>query len=98
MTLRLFLPSTVLWLAGSAPAQVTTATFYGIVVDPSGAAVAGAEATLLNEGTQASLHQQTSGTGEFAFNFVPVGVYTLRIQAGGFKSAVSTGLKLSAGE
>ena len=28
--------------AGVARAQVTTATFYGIVIDPSGAAIAGA--------------------------------------------------------
>jgi hypothetical protein len=32
-------------------AQVTTATFYGIVTDPSGAVVANAEAVLTNEGT-----------------------------------------------
>ena len=99
MLLRRALPTIVMVLtAGSLPAQVTTATFYGIVVDPSGAAVANAEAALVNEGTQASLRQQTSSTGEFAFNFVPVGVYTLRIQANGFKSSVSSGLRLSAGE
>ena len=80
------------------PAQVTTATFYGIVVDPSGSVVVGAEASLVNEGTKASLRQQTSDTGEFAFNFVPVGVYTLRIQANGFKTGVNSGLQLSAGE
>ena len=85
-------------LADPSPAQVTTATFYGIVVDPSGSVVVGAEASLVNEGTKASLRQQTSNTGEFAFNFVPVGVYTLRIQANGFKTAVNSGLQLSAGE
>lgn len=78
--------------------QVTTATFYGIVVDPTGATVPKAEVTLLNEGTQALLRQQTSPSGEFAFNFVPVGTYTLRIQADGFKSYVNTALPLSAGE
>jgi outer membrane receptor protein involved in Fe transport len=84
--------------AGIAGAQVTTATFYGIVVDPSGAVVSGAEANLTNEGTKATLRQATSDTGEFVFNFVPVGVYTLRIQANGFKTTVNSDLRLSAGE
>ena len=65
-------------------AQVTTATFYGIVTDPTGAVVAGAEATLTNEGTQGVLRQTADASGEFAFNFVPAGTYTLRVQASGF--------------
>jgi hypothetical protein len=79
-------------------AQVTTATFYGIVADPSGAVVAGAEATLTNEGTQSILKQTTDSSGEFAFNFVPAGFYTLRIQASGFKVSLSKGIPLSAAE
>lgn len=81
-----------------AAAQVTTATFYGVVTDPSAAVVAGAQVSLLNEGTQAVLRQTTDAAGEFAFNFVPVGTYTLRIEASGFKLAVDKGLDLSAGE
>jgi len=79
-------------------AQVTTATFYGIVTDPSGAVVAGAEATLTNEGTQATLRQATDNSGEFVFNFVPPGTYTLKIQANGFKVSSNTGIALSAAE
>ncbi len=79
-------------------AQVTTATFYGIVTDPTGAVVAGAEATLTNEGTQGTLRQTTDASGEFAFNFVPAGTYTLRVQASGFKASVNKGVPLSAAE
>lgn len=79
-------------------AQVTTATFYGIVTDPTGAVVAGAEATLTNEGTQGVLRQTADASGEFAFNFVPAGTYTLRVQANGFKVAVNSGIALSAAE
>lgn len=79
-------------------AQVTTATFYGAVNDPTAAVISGADVSLLNEGTQAVLRQTSDSAGEFAFNFVPVGTYTLRIEARGFKIAVNTGLKLSAGE
>ena len=78
--------------------QVTTATFYGIVTDPTGAVIAGAEATLTNEGTQGAMRQTANATGEFVFNFVPVGTYTLRVQANGFKVAFNKGIALSAAE
>ncbi len=81
-----------------AAAQVTTATFYGTVTDPSGAVVAEAVVTLTNEGTQATQRQTTNPDGEFSFNFVPVGTYSLRIQATGFKVSVGKGIRLSAGE
>jgi len=79
-------------------AQVTTATFYGIVTDPTGAVIAEAEATLTNEGTQGALRQNANASGEFVFNFVPVGIYTLRVQADGFKVSVNKGIALSAAE
>ncbi|MGH9629365.1 MAG: carboxypeptidase-like regulatory domain-containing protein, partial [Bryobacteraceae bacterium] len=84
--------------ASSSIAQVTTATFYGAVNDPSGAVVAGADVTLTHEGTQATQRQLTNESGEFSFNFVPVGTYSLRIQAQGFKVSLNTGIQLSAGE
>jgi type 1 fimbria pilin len=86
----------VVLAAASARAQVTTATFYGIVTDPTGAVVAGAEVTLAHEGTQTARAQTTDSAGEFVFNFVPVGVYTLRIQASGFKVAAHSGIELAA--
>jgi hypothetical protein len=44
-----------LTLAAMAWGQVTTATFYGTVTDPTGAVIPGATVTLLNEETGASL-------------------------------------------
>ena len=42
---------------------------------------------------------QTSGSGgEFVFAFVPPGVYTLRIEAAGFKALTVAGIILSAGQ
>lgn len=79
-------------------AQVTTATLYGIVTDPTGAVISGAEATLTNEATQGTLRQTADASGEFAFNFVPVGSYTLRVQANGFKVSINKGIPLSAAE
>ena len=79
-------------------AQVTTATFYGIVTDGSGAAIPGATATLSEQNTGASTVRASDTSGEFTFDFLHVGTYTLRIEAKGFKSHVLSGLVLSAGQ
>jgi len=78
--------------------QANSATFYGSVTDPTGLAVPGATVTLVEQGTQATMTRTTSSSGEVAFSFVPVGVYTLKIDAQGFKSLVNTGLTLAAGQ
>jgi outer membrane receptor protein involved in Fe transport len=42
--------------------------------------------------------QTTSERGDFTFTFVPVGVYTVRIEAQGFKTHTTTGITLTAGQ
>jgi phosphotransferase system IIA component len=81
-----------------ARSQASSATFYGNVIDPTSAAVPEANVTLVEQSTQATITKTTSASGDFAFTFVPVGVYTLKIDAKGFKSYVSTGLSLTAGQ
>ena len=82
----------------AARGQVTTATFYGIVTDPSGAAMAGARVTLVHEGTGTVTAKQTDAAGEAAFNFLPVGLYTLRIEAPGFRTFESRGMEMLAAQ
>jgi hypothetical protein len=79
-------------------AQVTTARFYGIVTDPSGAVVPGATVTLTQESTRAQLKKTTDSTGEFMFDFLRVGSYTLSIEASGFKTYQSSGIELGAAQ
>jgi hypothetical protein len=79
-------------------AQANSATFYATVIDTSGAVIPGARVTLTDVNTQAKMNKVTSGTGEVAFTFVPVGTYSLSIDASGFKSFVSTGITLTAGQ
>src|SRR5262245_36210685 len=88
----------VLFCCALARAQVTTATFYGIVNDPSGAAVAGATVTMTREGTSAISTKITDETGEFVFNFMPIGFYTLKIELHGFKTFESRGMELLAAQ
>src|SRR3989442_3122060 len=79
-------------------AQRTTATFAGIVQDSTGAVLPGVEASLINEGTSATLQSVTNETGEFLFDFVPSGTYTLKIALPGFKTYESRGIPLGAAQ
>src|SRR5215472_7736882 len=77
-------------------AQRTAATFAGIVQDSSGAVLPGVEASLTNEGTSTVLQSVTNETGEFLFDFVPPGTYTLKLALSGFKAYESRGMPLGA--
>jgi len=78
--------------------QANSATFHGTVTDSTGAVVSGAAVNLRNENTGATTGKTTGSSGDFVFTFVPVGVYTLRIELKGFKTRTSTGISLSAGQ
>ena len=79
-------------------AQVTTATFYGIVNDATGAVVPGAMVSLTNAGTSEVYRKVTDAAGEFGFQFLPVGTYTLRIEAQGFRALENSGITFTAGQ
>lgn len=91
MTLVLFGPALV-------HGQVTTATVYGNVTDSSGAQIPGAPVVIVNEETGSTQTATTSSTGEFTFNFLAVGRYSLTIAAGGFKEQTESGIELTAGQ
>lgn len=78
--------------------QANTATFYGSVTDPTGAMIPGANVKLTKQDTQETLAKTANTSGDFAFTFVPVGVYTLSIDAQGFKSFSSSGITLTGGQ
>ena len=82
----------------SLTAQVVTATFYGIVNDSTGAVVPGAMVSLTNDATSDSYRKVSDAAGEFGFQFLPVGTYTLRIESQGFKALETTGITLTAGQ
>src|SRR5262245_41685501 len=78
--------------------QATSATLHGTVSDPTGALVPGGTVTLTNQNAAAAMVQTTGERGDFTFTFVPVGVYTVRIEAPGFKTHITTGITLTAGQ
>src|SRR5215470_12713831 len=79
-------------------AQRTTATFGGTVEDQSHAVLPGVQVSLINEGTSATLEQLSNERGEFLFDFVPVGIYTLKLNMPGFKNLESRGNSLGAAQ
>ncbi len=85
--------------AGSAIAQnaVSTGALSGIVTDTAGAVVPDAQIELTNLDTGIRQPNKTNSTGLFSFPTVPVGNYSLRITAAGFKTALISPLVVSIG-
>ncbi len=83
--------------AVSANAQVQNGIFTGTVIDPQGAAVAGADVAITNIGTNETITVKTGGEGLYRVPELPVGNYKFIVTATGFKKAVKSGLYLGAG-
>jgi hypothetical protein len=79
-------------------AQTTTGSIVGTVLDPSGATVVNAEVTLTRVGTGAQRQVKSLASGDFAFNAVVPGEYSIAVVAAGFKKLERTGLNLTASE
>ena len=84
-------------LAPSAFAQVTTGDIVGRVTDASGGVLPGATITIENAGTRDVRTAPTNESGDYAFNFLPIGVYTVKIELSGFRPR-SSRVTLSAGD
>jgi len=83
---RFLLVYTVLaLLAGTVWAQ-GSGELTGLVTDPQGAVVSGAEVKLTNPATGTVRTTITSGAGIYHFAALPVGNYTLEVAPKGFKS------------
>jgi len=85
-------------LAATASAQTTSGSIVGTVTDPSGSAVVGAKVVLTQPATGAERQMTTLDSGDFAFNAVDPGVYSVAIEAPGFKKVERTSLNLTADE
>jgi hypothetical protein len=71
-------------LAGLAFSQIDTGAIVGTVRDPSGATIPNATIALTNKATNQALDTKTNGAGEYAFNVLPPGTYTVRASVSGF--------------
>lgn len=64
--------------------QTVTGSITGLVTDPSGAVVVGATVTAQNTETGVATTAQTNGAGVYTVRFLPIGTYTLAVDAKGF--------------
>jgi len=94
--LTLFL--SILLLAGLAPAQNISSSVKGVLVDPTGSALAGAEVKLIQQGTGTTLHAASNTEGSFTFPIVSAGTYHLNVQHAGFKALEVKDIAVSAAE
>lgn len=83
-------------LAGILQAQ-STALLTGTVVDPSGAALSGAEIVCQSRETAISHRMATDSNGLFRFPDLPIGVYDVTANRSGFAAAVNRGVTLVTG-
>jgi hypothetical protein len=77
-------------------AQDTRAKVQGLITDSSSAVIAGASVTLLNEGTGVKAQQQTTPIGQYFFDFVLPGTYTVTVELEGFKQFVQRNVLVQA--
>lgn len=64
--------------------QTVTGSITGLVRDPSGALVAGANVTAQNRATGVSTSAESNSNGVYTIRFLPVGAYVVTVDAKGF--------------
>lgn len=69
-------------------AQSPNATINGIVLDPSGAVIAGAEVVVVNDATGVQYTTKTNGEGIYVVPNLPPGPYRIQVSNSGFKTII----------
>jgi hypothetical protein len=85
-----------LWALPSG-AQTFRGGISGIVTDTSGATVSGANVQAINDDTRQLHETVSSSAGEFTFQDVPLGNYTITVSATGFETVKTVKVPVSAG-
>ncbi len=83
--------------AASASAQVQTGSITGTVTDPSGAILPGATVSLSGEKLIGGVQSQvTDASGDYRFDRLPPGAYTIKFELQGFKSVERGDIRVNA--
>ena len=87
-TLSVFLMAMCLFMAANwASAQVNTADILGTVTDAGGAVIPNVKVTVVNTATNDTKTTTTGSNGDYIFNLMPSGSYTISAEAPSFKKA-----------
>ncbi len=79
-------------------AQTSRGVVSGIVTDPNGATIPGAEVTLTNTDTTVARSVVTNDEGFYRFDAVDLGNYSVRVVAANFGSIVKNGIVVNANQ
>lgn len=79
-------------------AQVTTADIVGRVTDATGAVVPLAKATIVNLSTNNSRSSDSNESGDFVFNLLSPGRYSVKVEKAGFKLFSIAELTIASGD
>src|SRR5581483_5972760 len=96
--LALVLCFVVMFLAAPRAFAQFSSGFTGIVVDQTGAVVVGAKVTATNEATHVTNEAVSNDSGNFRLPSLPGGVYTVEVNAAGFKDWKQTGVQLESNQ
>ena len=86
------------FLSSSAWSQGIFATLTGVVTDPQQSVVPNAKVTLRDVGSGSERQTVTNGEGFYTFASVPVGTYSLSVEAQGFKVHKEAAIRLGGGD
>ena len=94
--LKVLAVSCVFLLVGATTsnAQVTFGSVTGLVTDPGGAVIPGAEVELTNSDTRETRVTATGGTGRYTMPQLKPGTYELAVETPGFKRFVRLNIRL----
>jgi iron complex outermembrane receptor protein len=76
----------------------SSASLTGTVLDPNGIPLPGAAVSVRNEGTGAVQKMTSDGQGKYAFANLPLGSYTIQVDASGFNSSKRSGVQIASGQ
>src|SRR5689334_16457556 len=94
--LKRFFPGLLLLMCGGACYAQATGTISGIVADKSGAVVPDASIIITNQGTNQIRKVSADETGKFTVTFLPVGIYSVSADKGGFATSLHKDIQLQA--
>src|SRR5215475_7535378 len=75
-----------------------TGSFEGTVSDKTGSVISGATVKITSQGTSAERDAKTDDTGHYLVPLVPIGTYTIRVEAQGFAASEQRDVRLQVDE
>ena len=84
-----------MFAASTCFAQVGTGRLDGEVVDATGGTMPGAKIVVVNQATQSKTEATTNADGNFVFPSLQAGLYTVSVEAKGFRTAVVTNVEIN---